>query len=104
MITRTLESLPDDATYWISRGMAHASGLSTSTVQRIWRAFGFQLHREGTFKLSTDPGFVDKVRDVVGLYVSPVGGACLLSPRRPPGYGFERTLGQEIFYAPLRPS
>ena len=60
MITRTLESLPDDATHWSSRGMARASGLSTSTVQRIWRAFGLQPHREGTFKLSTDPDFVDK--------------------------------------------
>jgi len=78
VITRTLESLPLDATHWSSRGMARASGLSTSTVQRIWRAFGLQPHREGTFKLSTDPDFVDKVRDVVGLYITPPAHAIVL--------------------------
>jgi len=78
VITRTLESLPSDATHWSSRGMARTSGLSTSTVQRIWRAFGLQPHREGTFKLSTDPDFVDKVRDVVGLYVTPPAHAIVL--------------------------
>lgn len=78
VITRTLESLPADATHWSSRGMARASGLSVSTVQRIWRAFGLQPHREGTFKLSTDPDFVDKVRDVVGLYVTPPAHAIVL--------------------------
>jgi transposase len=78
VIVRTLESLPSDATHWSSRGMARASGLSTSTVQRIWRAFGLQPHREGTFKLSTDPDFVDKVRDVVGLYVAPPAHAIVL--------------------------
>lgn len=85
VITRTLESLPSDATHWSSRGMARASGLSTSTVQRIWRAFGLQPHREGTFKLSTDPDFVDKVRDVVGLYVTPPAHAivlCVMKSRR----------------------
>ena len=55
VIVRTLESLPVDAPHWSSRGMAKASGLSTSTVQRIWRAFGLQPHRAETFKLSTDP-------------------------------------------------
>lgn len=78
VIVRTLESLPSDATHWSSRGMARASGLSTSTVQRIWRAFGLQPHREGTFKLSTDPDFVGKVRDVVGLYVAPPAHAIVL--------------------------
>ena len=78
VITQTLESLPSDATHWSSRGMARTSGLSTSTVQRIWRAFGLQLHREGTFKLSTDPDFVDKVRDIVGLYVTPPAHAIVL--------------------------
>ena len=71
VITRTLESQPDDATHWSSRGMAHDSGLSVSTVQRIWRAFGLKPHRQETFKLSTDPDFVAKVRDVVGLYMAP---------------------------------
>lgn len=78
VIVRTLESLPPDATHWSSRGMARASGLSISTVQRIWRAFGLQPHRLETFKLSTDPDFVAKVRDVVGLYVSPPAHAVVL--------------------------
>jgi transposase len=78
VIVRTLESLPPDATHWSSRGMARASGLSISTVQRIWRAFGLQPHRLETFKLSTDPDFVAKVRDVVGLYVSPPAHAIVL--------------------------
>jgi transposase len=78
VIVRTLESLPPDATHWSSRGMARASGLSISTVQRIWRAFGLQPHRLQTFKLSTDPEFVAKVRDVVGLYVSPPAHAIVL--------------------------
>ena len=56
VVVRTLESLPEGGTHWSSRGMAKASGLSTSTVQRIWRAFGLQPHRAETFKLSTDPG------------------------------------------------
>jgi transposase len=78
VIVRTLESLPADATHWSSRGMARACGLSVSTVQRIWRAFGLQPHRLETFKLSTDPDFVAKVRDVVGLYVSPPAHAVVL--------------------------
>lgn len=78
VIVKTLESLPEDATHWSSRGMAKASGLSVSTVQRVWRAFGLQPHRMETFKLSTDPNFVAKVRDVVGLYVSPPEHAIVL--------------------------
>src|SRR5258706_9008934 len=78
VIVRTLESLPRDATHWSSRGMAKASGLSVSSVQRIWRAFGLQPHRIETFKLSTDPDFVVKVRDIVGLYVSPPEHAIVL--------------------------
>lgn len=78
VIVKTLESLPPDATHWSSRGMAKASGLSTSTVQRIWRAFGLQPHRLETFKLSSDPDFVAKVRDVVGLYMSPPERAIVL--------------------------
>lgn len=78
VIVRTLETLPADATHWSSRGMAKASGLSVSTVQRIWRAFGLQPHRLETFKLSSDPDFVGKVRDVVGLYVSPPEHAIVL--------------------------
>ena len=78
VIVRTLETKPADATHWSSRGMARASGLSVSTVQRIWRAFGLQPHRLETFKLSTDPDFVAKVRDVVGLYVAPPERAIVL--------------------------
>ncbi len=78
VISRTLESLPADGTHWSSRGMARASGLSTATVQRIWRAFGLQPHRIETFKLSTDPDFVAKVRDVVGLYMAPPDRALVL--------------------------
>lgn len=78
VIVATLESTPANATHWASRGMAKASGLSTSSVQRIWRAFGLQPHRLETFKLSTDPNFVAKVRDVVGLYMSPPDRAIVL--------------------------
>ena len=78
VIVRTLESLPPDATHWSSRSMAKASGVSISSVQRIWRAFGLQPHRLESFKLSTDPDFVAKVRDVVGLYVSPPEHAIVL--------------------------
>lgn len=78
VIVRTLESQPPNATHWSSRSMAEASGLSVSTVQRIWRAFGLQPHRQETFKLSADPQFVAKVRDIVGLYVSPPEHAIVL--------------------------
>jgi len=78
MIVRTLETKPADTTHWSSRGMARASGLSVSTVQQIWRAFGLQPHRLETFKLSTDPDFVAKVRDIVGLYVAPPERAIVL--------------------------
>ena len=78
LIVTTLESLPPDATHWSSRGMARQSGLSVSTVQRVWRAFGLQPHRLETFKLSTDPDFVAKVRDVVGLYMTPPDRAIVL--------------------------
>ena len=78
VIVKTLESAPEDATHWSSRGMAEASGVSVSSVQRIWRAFGLRPHRSETFKLSTDPLFIEKVRDVVGLYVAPPEHAIVL--------------------------
>jgi len=71
VVARTLESTPADATHWSTRSMAAESGLSQSTVSRIWRAFGLRPHRAETFKLSADPWFVDKVHDVVGLYLDP---------------------------------
>lgn len=78
VIVRTLESAPANATHWSSREMAKISGVSTSSVQRIWRAFGLQPHRVETFKLSKDPLFIDKVRDVVGLYLNPPERALVL--------------------------
>jgi transposase len=71
LITTTLERKPKDATHWSTRSMAREMGLSQSTVSRIWRAFGLQPHRSQTFKLSTDPYVIDKVHDVVGLYLDP---------------------------------
>ncbi len=71
LITLTLETQPEGATHWSTRAMAKRAGLSQTMVSRVWRAFGLQPHRAETFKLSSDPAFVDKVRDVVGLYLSP---------------------------------
>ena len=71
VIVRTLEETPRGETHWSSRGMAKASGLGRTTVQQIWRAFGLQSHRSETFKLSTDPLLIEKVRDIVGLYMHP---------------------------------
>ncbi len=78
VVTLTLETKPRDATHWSSRGMAARCGLSQSTVSRIWRAFGLQPHRTETFKLSKDPLFVEKVRDIVGLYLQPPDRALVL--------------------------
>jgi transposase len=78
LVTRTLETKPAHATHWSTRGMARASGLSQSAVSRIWRAFGLKPHRADTFKLSADPFFVEKVRDVVGLYLAPPEKAIVL--------------------------
>src|SRR6266571_1286564 len=69
VVTKTLETMPLDATHWSRRSMAKASGVSVTSVHRIWGAFGLQPHRVETFKLSTDPMFVEKVRDIAGLYL-----------------------------------
>ena len=74
----TLEQTPPDATHWSLRSMARASGNAPSTIHRIWRAFGLQPHRSETFKLSSDPFFVEKVRDIVGLYLAPPDRALVL--------------------------
>ena len=71
IIRQTLETTPRDATHWSLRSMARAVGFAPSTIHRIWKAFNLQPHRTETFKLSTDPLFVDKVRDIVGLYLAP---------------------------------
>jgi hypothetical protein len=71
VVTLTQTAPPTEATHWTSAMMAKVVGISASSVQRIWRAHGLQPHRVKQFKLSTDPRFVDKLRDVVGLYVDP---------------------------------
>ena len=78
IITQTLEARPAHATHWSTRAMEQASGVSRSTVHRIWRAFGLQPHRTETFKLSADPLFVEKVRDIAGLYLNPPDKALVL--------------------------
>src|SRR5215204_5583543 len=78
VITKTLESTPRDATHWSTRSMAREVGLTQTAVSRIWRAFGLQPHRQDTFKLSKDPLFVEKIHDVVGLYLNPPERAVVL--------------------------
>ena len=78
VIVDTLESKPKGATHWSTRDMAKHSGLSHSTIGRIWRAFGLQPHRSDAFQLSNDPLFIDKVRDIVGLYLNPPESAMVL--------------------------
>ena len=78
VLTRTLESQPEAATHWSTRDMAKACGLSQSTISRIWRAFSLAPHRSETFKLSRDPLFIEKVRDIVGLYLAPPDRALVL--------------------------
>jgi transposase len=78
VLSRTLESQPEAATHWSTRDMGKACGLSQSTVSRIWRAFSLQPHRSETFKLSRDPLFIEKVRDIVGLYLAPPDRALVL--------------------------
>ena len=79
LIERTLDAPPGETTHWTSRAMAGVTGLAISTVQKIWRAHGLAPHRLRTFKLSRDPQFAAKVRDVVGLYVDPPAHAVVLS-------------------------
>ena len=78
VVVQTLETLPRDATHWSTRSLAKATGLSRMTISRIWQAFRLQPHRSETFKLSPDPLLVDKVRDIVGLYVNPPAHAVVL--------------------------
>ncbi|MGH8459281.1 MAG: IS630 family transposase [Nevskiales bacterium] len=78
LITKTLHEKPRNATHWNSRAMAKAMGVSQTSVVRVWRAFGLQPHRQETFKLSADPLFIDKVRDIVGLYLDPPVKAMVL--------------------------
>ena len=78
LITTTLETTPPDATHWSTRSMAEQLGMSQSMVSRVWRAFGLAPHKQDSWKLSQDPLFVEKVRDVVGLYLNPPERAVVL--------------------------
>jgi transposase len=100
VLVKTLESTPRDATHWSTRSMAAASGISRPTVNRIWRAFGLQPHRTDTFKLSNDPQFIEKVRDIVGLYLnSPQRALVLCTDQKSQIQALDRT--QPVL--PLRP-
>ncbi|HYS40996.1 MAG TPA: IS630 family transposase [Pseudonocardiaceae bacterium] len=79
VIVKTLEATPANATHWSRSSMAAQSGLSKSTIGRVWKAFGLKPHLAETFKLSNDPQFIDKVRDVVGLYLDPPEKALVLA-------------------------
>jgi transposase len=78
VIVKTLEDKPPNATHWSTRSMASATGMSQTAVSRIWRAFGLKPHQSEAFKLSPDPQFIDKVRDIVGLYLNPPDAAVVL--------------------------
>ena len=78
IVTKTLESTPKGRTHWSTRSMAKSVGLSHSSIGRIWRAFGLQPHRTESFRLSQDPLLVEKVRDIVGLYMSPPDNAVVV--------------------------
>jgi hypothetical protein len=100
VIVRTLETRPADGTHWSTRSMASASGLSQSTISRVWRAFSLQPHRSETFKLSTDPLFVEKVRDIVGsISIHRNGHSCSAWMRRHRSRRLDRT--QPLL--PMRP-
>ena len=78
VIVKTLEEQPPNATHWSTRSMAQATGMSQSAISRIWRAFALKPHQAESFKLSPDPQFIDKVRDVVGLYLNPPEAAVVM--------------------------
>ena len=78
VIVKTLEETPSDATHWSTRSLARATGMSQTAISRIWRAFGLKPHLAETWKLSSDPQFIDKVRDLVGLYLNPPEAAVVL--------------------------
>ena len=100
VIVRTLETTPRGATHWSTRDMAKATGLSAMTISRVWRAFGLQPHRSETFKLSPDPQLIDKVRDIVGLYLNPPEHAVVLCVDEKPQI---QALDRTAPLLPLRP-
>jgi transposase len=100
VVVKTLEETPTDATHWSTREMARQAGMSQTSVRRIWRAFGLKPHLTETFKLSSDPQFIEKVRDIVGLYLDPPEHAVVLCvDEKPQVQALDRT--QPIL--PLRP-
>ncbi len=99
-LTLTLESKPKDATHWSTRSLAKRTGLSRSSVARIWRAFGLRPHRSESFKLSTDPLLIEKVRDIVGLYLHPPDRAVVLCVDEKPQI---QALDRSQPILPLRP-
>jgi transposase len=99
-VTLTLETTPKDATHWSTRSLAKRVGLSRSSVSRIWRAFGLRPHRSETFKLSTDPLLIEKVRDIVGLYLNPPDRAVVLCVDEKPQI---QALDRSQPILPLRP-
>jgi transposase len=96
----TLETKPKDATHWSTRSLAKRTGLSRSSVGRIWRAFGLRPHRSESFKLSTDPLLIEKVRDIVGLYLDPPDRAAVLCVDEKPQI---QALDRSQPILPLRP-
>jgi transposase len=100
VVTLTLESKPQDATHWSTRSLARRAGLSRSSVARIWRAFGLRPHRSESFKLSTDPLLIEKVRDIVGLYLDPPDRAVVLCVDEKPQI---QALDRSQPILPLRP-
>ena len=92
VVVRTLEEVPEGATHWSKRELARRAGISPSSVHRIWRAFGLQPWRTETFKISPDPLLIDKIRDVVGLYLAPPANAVVFSvDEKPQIQALERT-------------
>jgi transposase len=87
LVALTLGEMPKDVTHWSTRSMARRAGMSQTAVSRIWRAFGLRPHRAETFKLSSDPAFVEEVRDVVGLYLAPPERALVLCVDEKPQIG-----------------
>ena len=100
VIARTLETKPREATHWSTRSIARELGMSQSAISRIWRAFGLQPHRTETVKLSKDPFFIEKVRDIVGLYLSPPERASVLCVDEEPQI---QALDRTAPLQPLRP-
>jgi len=92
VVVRTLEEVPEGATHWSKRELARRVGMSPSSVLRIWRTFGLQPWRTETFKISPDPLLIDKIRDVVGLYLAPPANAAVFSmDEKPQIQALERT-------------